>query len=197
MGRNYTGHYLNEEQKKLVSENMSLLYWYLYKKIVNKGIIRNHEIDECEGYLIWNLCLAAESYNPEKEVAFSTWAVISMRSGLLRYLELKKRYGEREVLTDFSSRDDDDDSYYNDYEYVSKTKKSIGWGNVKELFDMVEMTPMEEQVIFFYYRKKYTYERIAELVGMSKESVRQRHNSVVRKIQEVVKEKDFVMKDFM
>ncbi len=88
MARPYGGHHLTEEQKKLAEDNYPLVWWFLNKYVLAPGTISRHEIDECSGYLIFNLCLAAESFDPERNIKFSSYAIKALRTGLYRYLSL-------------------------------------------------------------------------------------------------------------
>ena len=57
---------LSEEQKKLVEDNINLVFYYLHKKHIS--------MDLCDvGYI--SLCKAARSYKPNKGWAFTTYAM--------------------------------------------------------------------------------------------------------------------------
>ena len=198
MPRHYGEHTLTEEQKKLVEESLPLVWWYINKQVLAKGTIQSHEIDECSGHLIWYLCMAAESFKSEYGFKFSTYAIRGLRSGLCRYLDLRNRHWEREVLTDYTVRaDGDTEGFVVEPEYIEESGSSISWSDLKFLFKMIDMTPMEEQVIFLHYEQKQTYREIGEILGYSRQRIDQIHQNIVLRLRDVVKKRELVMEDFI
>jgi len=193
----YKEHYLNEEQKILIEDNLPLLWWFLYKQVVVLGIIQYSEIEECQSNLMWYMCMSAERFNDNKGVKFGTFAMLGLKSGLSRYLDLRNRRWSREILTDFKCRGDDGKEYSAEPKFISRYEKRIFWNDVKELFNMITMTSLEKKIIYYYYKKRYTFKKIGEIVGYSRERIRQIHKGIIDKIKIKVEEYDLVIKDFL
>jgi len=193
MGRTYGSHYLTEEKRQIAEDNLPLVWWFLNKQVLAKRTIQTHEIDDCSGYLIWHLCIAAESFDPDKGCKFSSYAIKALRHGLCRYLSLRNKFKDRFVVTDFAI----EEKIKFDTKYINKTEQIINWNDVKYLFDLVELTPVEEQIIYFYYEQKKTYERIGKLLGYNRERIRQKHGDIILRIKEAVKKQNITLQDFI
>lgn len=196
MVRTYGSHYLTEEKKKLAEENMPLVWWFLNKEVLARGTIQTHEIDDCSGYLIWHYCMAAEGFEEGKGSKFGSYAILAMRHGLCRYLSLRKIFRKRYTLTDFTIKGEDGERVV-EPPYVPKTEKRIQWEDVSFIFDLIEMTLMEQQIVYFHYEQKYTYMQIGELLGYSRERIRQFHMEIVQKLKIAVVDNDIKLSDFI
>ncbi len=196
MARPYGGHYLTEEQKKLAGDNLPLVWWFISKYALTKGVIQVHEIDECSGYLIWHLCMSAEAYDPDRGVKFSSYAVKGMWSGLHIYLNLRNKRINRFISTDWTMQGNDG-AMSNEPEYKSKAERTIKWKDIKSLFDIITMSPLEEQIVFFTYEKKYSAKRVGDIVGLTGERIRQLKVIIIDKIKIAVKENNVSIEDFI
>ncbi len=196
MPRPPSGKKLTEEQKKLVEENLPLLWWFLDKKVLKKNIIQYHEIDDCVGYLMWHYCVGARSFLSDKGVKFGTYIIRALYSGLRTYLADRSKYWSHCFLTDFRF-DDGKGDMVNEPEYKPDINKVIIWEDIEPLFDLINMTPMEEQVIFFAYEKKYTYTKIGKIIGITGEMIRQHHKQVVCKLKDAVEKNNIVIEDLI
>jgi len=201
MSRKYRGHLLTDEQKDFAAENIFLVYWYLDKKLLNKGKIFRSEIDEVTGYLLWQYCMAVETFDPDKGNAFSTYAFRALHSGFCRYKDLTTRFQSRYVLTDF--RFDDEDSHGDkqiivEPEWVDNgDKEQIGWEQIKPLFDLVRLDPIERQIVYFYYNQRFSYSEIGEMLDYTGESIRLKMRGVIKKLREAVEDRDIILEDFI
>lgn len=198
MARPYKGHYLTEKQKQLAADNFPLVWWFIDQNLLRKNIIQNEEIDECAGHLIWHLCMSAENFKPEKGFKFSTYAKKGMLCGTHRYLSLKKRFREREILTDFTMvRKESHSQIVVDLEYVPQREGDVKWEDLEYIFGFIEMTPVEEQIMFFYYKQGYTFQKVGNLVGYSGENIRLIAAKVINKLKEVVQKNNLEIEDFI
>ena len=77
---------LTEEQKKLVEENHSLIYWFAKKYHV--------PIEEYYDVLAQGLCMAAYHYDPSK-CSFSTYAYLCMNTEM--HVEYRKTLRKSEI----------------------------------------------------------------------------------------------------
>ena len=77
---------LNEEQKKLVEDNHSLIYWFAKKYHV--------PIEEYYDVLAQGLCMAAYHYDPSK-CSFSTYAYLCMNTEM--HVEYRKTLRKSEI----------------------------------------------------------------------------------------------------
>lgn len=63
---------MTNEQKDLVLDNYSLIYWYAKKN--------NLDIEEYEDILAYALCKAANSFNPKKGIRFISLAITCLKN---------------------------------------------------------------------------------------------------------------------
>lgn len=75
---------LTAKQKKLVEDNMALIFFTLKKY--------NYPVDEFYDLGAIGLCKAAAKYDPEKGAAFSSYAVQSIRNELSHWKTIDGRY---------------------------------------------------------------------------------------------------------
>lgn len=68
---------MTDEQRKLVEENTALALWFSNKNEPPLGYTRSEWDAEC----LYSLCRAAIYYDKAKGTAFTTYAILSMRSG--------------------------------------------------------------------------------------------------------------------
>ena len=76
---------MNEEQQKLVLDNQKLVY-HVIKQL--------HLYDKLEDYLdvgIIGLCKAAQTFKPENNSKFSTYACICIRNNILMEIRNEKK----------------------------------------------------------------------------------------------------------
>lgn len=216
MARKYNGHYLSEEKKKLAEDNMSLVWWYFNTKIKkgqesegnhkkwlsrenNTSSLSLSEKDDCLGHLLWSFCLSVESFDENKNIAFSTYAMEGLNFGFRYFLRLKKTFNGRFVITDFSEFDEDGKNIHGirEPEYRPEQNKTIAWEDIKRIFDLIEMTPIEEQIVFFYYEKKYTCDEIGKMMNVSRQRIGQQIGDVTNKLKIAVKENLITICDFV
>lgn len=198
MSRPYGGHHLTDEQRELAEENFPLVIFYIQDQLLKKKKIYPHEIDDCMGHIMWGLCMAAETYDKDKG-AFSTYAYNAFRHGFCRYLQLRDRFNSRFILTDFMVRHDDSDdgsSYDPEDLPAPRNERHLEWDDIKELFNYVELDPIEFYVIKMYYRSNYSYKQIGRRLSLSGEGVRQIAVSAISKIKKAVRENDLSIADF-
>jgi RNA polymerase sigma factor (sigma-70 family) len=180
---------------------LPLVWWFIKNRLIKKNKIRPEEIDECVGYLMWSLCMAAESFKPNFGTKFSTYALYGFHSGLCAYLKQRNIFEKHFVLTDFTIRQGgistDNKDRIIEPEYIPKNNKTVKWEDLKVLFDYIEMIPIEEQIIFFYYEQKCSFDKIGEMMNLSGERIRQIHGDIVNKLSEAVKNIDIRMEDFL
>lgn len=197
MGRPYGQHYLTEEQKKLAADNINLVWWHI-KKLLSDKRIRPPEIDEVAGHLLWHLCLAAEKYDPTKNVKFSSFAIYAFRTGFSRYLGLRSIWEDRFKIMNFEFGGESEDEYGYPYRPIrEKRKKYVRWEDMAFLFDKIELTPMEEQVKYYYYQQGLNLREIGEVINYSKERTRLVLKNMIGRIKAFVEENEYIVEDFV
>lgn len=210
MTRPYGVHYLTEEQKKIVEDNIYFV-WYFYEKDVVKrysNVLCPEELDEILARLFFGICLAAENWEPSRG-AFTTCCVWYFKSAIGNYFREKKLFNSRYTLTPFISDDNisedcniDHMTYYiptkgglvEEYDGIEK-KDKITWDNISFLFDRIEKTPQEEEVILYYYKYKFTMQEVGDMLGLTRERVRQLLVPVIDKLKLFVCESGLTYND--
>jgi len=94
---------LNEEQKKLVEDNIALVHFTL-RKHFSASLAKDEDIISA-GYE--GLCIAAGKYDPERG-AFSSLAVQCIRNLIRTELYYRSKHRNRQVYVDNTITDDDD-----------------------------------------------------------------------------------------
>lgn len=198
-GRTYGYHHLTDEQKKLVADNIYLVYWYM-KKYVNEKLAGANEVDEVNSFLKWRLCLAAETYDPKK-AKFSTYAGLALRHGWSQYRRERNFFRGRYKVVDINSmiatEEDEKDIrlpvHYRDTK--PDFSKRVQWEDVKHLFDSVKLTPQEKQIIFFYHEKRYSFNEIGKLMRCSGTNVSHFYKKALEKVKRFVRREEIKFDD--
>ena len=76
--------YLTEEKKKLVADNLPLVWWYIDKKMRYKPQGAN-ELDEVGEQLTERLCIAADTFDPHRGIKFSTYAIRAFQTAIIEF----------------------------------------------------------------------------------------------------------------
>ena len=74
---------LTDEQKKLVADNEKLIYYGINK-------FGHHDTEKFYGIAAIALCKAAETYEPNKKIAFSTYALSCIRNEIYKVYKREK-----------------------------------------------------------------------------------------------------------
>ena len=151
--------------EKLLSMHQKMIY-----KIIN-GIDRSigdYIIDENDLYQEASLALyeAAESFEPDREVKFSTYAYVHMKNNLLNYV---KRY-RRRYRDDIYSFDINPRSM--DFQVADSTRISYNENQFKEELErFLGNLNEEDRMILLMRGSDYSYKEIAEKLNMSTKRV--------------------------
>lgn len=210
MPRPYEGHHLTEEQKRIVEDNMYYL-WYYYKKNVSQRFFHLDETqkDDLMESLHWAICLAAENWDPERG-KFTTACEWYFKSAITNYFRERKLFYGRYTLIPFIHDDsiDDESSRNDDINYLivkkggvedpsDKKRQQIGWGDISYLFNEIDMTPQESEIIMYLYQYKFSSIEIAKMMGISRERIRQLKDGVVEKLKDYMKLAGLTLEDFI
>ena len=84
---------LTEQQRELVADNIDIIGRHI-RYMLRKGKIRSSEIDCLTGFLEYQLCMAAMSFEPAKGI-FKTWAIGAMRYGEGAYFRYQSHYKDK------------------------------------------------------------------------------------------------------
>jgi RNA polymerase sigma factor (sigma-70 family) len=141
--------------------------------------------------------MAAESFDPSLGNKFSVYAISSIKSGLYRYMDLRNKL-KRYVPTDFETTDTHNEGYSYQLEYLPEEDfKTIQWEDIEFLFDLTKMSSQEEQVIFYYYKQKYSYQETGEIMGLTKQRIKKICNNVIEKLRLAAKSNGVKYEDFL
>jgi len=169
---------LNQKQQDLVTQNIGLVYDFIYQcKNINEYSTGNN-IDYF-GIAMEALCLAAYTYDAQKS-NFSTYAYKCMES---KYISAKNsEFIERKIPTYLLvSLDIIDDEYELD-NFYGNFEKQI---EIKDIYSRIRalLTDME-QIIFSYYLCGYTMREIAYIIKCSHQNIYKIINRCKKKIKE-------------
>jgi len=103
---------LTDEQSKLVTDNIKLVYYYAERFVGTVPLTK----DEIHAEMYYGICKAAQTYDPCRKIAFSTYATRCMRNEVLMRLRQEKKWSQTLYLSDLAARtdrmDDTDSSSY-------------------------------------------------------------------------------------
>lgn len=94
---------LNDEQRKLVEDNYSLIFYVMGKYNFTKQI----EYEDCYGALAEGLCSAAASFDSSKGVSFASYAFKCMVNAVLMFKRKNDRPKEFSIISIDSPINDD------------------------------------------------------------------------------------------
>lgn len=205
MARPYEGHYLTEERKKVVEENMNFL-WYYYKKNITSRWkdLTTTEQDDIIECLHWGICLAAEAWDPDRG-KFTTICRWHFKSIITNYFRESKLFYGRFYLIPFIS---DEGMAAENFSMVKKGgavsradierhNNRVKWDDILFLLERSELDSFEEQLIYLKYQDGQSLKDIGKTYGYSGERVRQLLKIAVEKIHSYALESGLTIYDFI
>ena len=165
---------LTEEQKKLVEENHSLIYWFAKKYHV--------PIEEYYDVLAQGLCMAAYHYDPSK-CSFSTYAYLCMNTEM--HVEYRKTLRKSEIpqgnIFHYENAWQLSDLIPTNEKTENKVIDRISYENLISLLN--DILNDKDKEVLNYILNGLTMREIAKIEGTSHQAI---HNRM-KKIREKVK----------
>ena len=172
---------LTEEQKRLVEENHDLIYFTLRKF--------NWNIEDYYGVAAYALCRAAITYNPAKNISFSTYAVKAMFNQVwnFRLYEMRKSPKEHMLSLEQDITIGQDDYSGRLSEMVSDHGSQIEEG-YKRLYlsDLLTSLSERDKQILQLRMLGYNPKQISKILNISYTTM----YNVLRKIKGRIKDND-------
>ena len=165
---------LTEEQKKLVEENHSLIYWFAKKYHIS--------IEEYYDVLAQGLCMAAYHYDPSK-CSFSTYAYLCMNTEM--HVEYRKTLRKSEIpqgnIFHYENAWQLSDLIPTNEKTENKVIDRISYENLISLLN--DILNDKDKEVLNYILNGLTMREIAKIEGTSHQAI---HNRM-KKIREKVK----------
>ena len=165
---------LNEEQKKLVEDNHSLIYWFAKKYHV--------PIEDYYDVLAQGLCMAAYHYDPSK-CSFSTYAYLCMNTEM--HVEYRKTLRKSEIpqgnIFHYENAWQLSDLIPTNEKTENKVIDKISYENLTSLLN--DILNDKDKEVLSYILNGLTMREIAKIEGTSHQAI---HNRM-KKIREKVK----------
>jgi len=168
--------YLNNEQKKLIENNLDIVKWAIYSHITVNETVYGLNYDDLfqEGCLL--LCRAAATYNGEL-AQFDTYAQVVVKNGLLAYCKKMWRKHKHTInFNDISSDSEDITNPISDNQITKDIYNSFISDTV--VFDLLESVKLEYSGItrlgidaLELKIKGYTGAEIAQLWGVRQNTI--------------------------
>lgn len=155
---------LNEEQKKLVEDNIALVHFTL-RKHFSASLSRDEDIISA-GYE--GLCIAAGKFDPKKG-AFSSLAVQCIRNYIRTELYYRSKHRNRQVYIDNSITDEDDVTFYKLHGSSDGGYSEIDTQATIEHFEQFLTT--EELAVVRMRREEIPTKEIIKRTGLGKSAV--------------------------
>lgn len=80
---------MNTYQQKLIEDNQKLAYWLAHRWAKTQSLI---DVDELISISLFGLTIAAQSYNPDKNTQFNTYARLVIENRFKNELKKQKKY---------------------------------------------------------------------------------------------------------
>jgi RNA polymerase sigma factor (sigma-70 family) len=200
MARPYGEHNLTPEQKKLVEDNLPFVWYYFKRKVQPRyKHLGDNEVDEVLAQMYFFFCQAAEKWDPERG-AFSTCAVLYMKSGINALFKGKEVFDKKHILSPFQQSDEsDEDGYFIGEELADKREAptNVKWDKLTEIFHKANLTEEEISIINLKYNEGYQDIKIADMIGKTRERVRQIVMEAILKIRRVTSAEKCELEDFL
>ena len=165
---------LTEEQKKLVEENHSLIYWFAKKYHI--------PIEDYYDVLAQGLCMAAYHYDPSK-CSFSTYAYLCMNTEM--HVEYRKTLRKSEIpqgnIFHYENAWQLSDLIPTNEKTENKVIDKISYENLTSLLN--DILNDKDKEVLSYILNGLTMREIAKIEGTSHQAI---HNRM-KKIREKVK----------
>ena len=148
-----------EVSERLFAENVGLAYWY-----VKKFFSQYFQDDDIKQEALLGLWRAAETFNAENKVKFSSYACKCMRNQILMEFRKRKKQTEIEVIRLEDCILDNEDLRV--YQMLEDSKSGIDASCI-ELMDYIGRLPKKEQHIIKLKLEGSNQKEIGQAVGMS------------------------------
>lgn len=163
---------MNEKQQKLVLNNQKLVYYVI------KQMHLYHKLEDYFDVGLIGLCKAAQTFKPENNSKFSTYACICIRNNILMEIRNEKRQCDTYAIS-FSSiikssknQDLTLEDMLSDYELENDIL------NREELISLImsieNLNKEDKRIIDLYFYQNKTQQQIAKILNMSQANVSRR-----------------------
>ena len=164
---------LNEEQKKLVEDNHSLIYWFAKKYHV--------PIEDYYDVLAQGLCMAAYHYDPSK-CSFSTYAYLCMNTEM--HVEYRKTLRKSEIpqgnIFHYENAWQLSDLIPTNEKTENKVIDKISYENLISLLN--DILNDKDKEVLSYILNGLTMREIAKIEGTSHQAIHNRMKKIRDKV---------------
>lgn len=168
-----------EERNKLVEDNINLVYYIVNRYFNNYG---DREEFISEGSM--GLIRAANTYDKTKKIKFSTYACRCIYNEISKYLNIQN-YNCRRANVDALSIDNTiyDNNEKLTFKELLECEEDYSVANVSYLLDLIDTLNVKDGKYACVKKAEgYSLREIADVLGVSKEAVRQKICRVKRKL---------------
>jgi len=182
---------LTEEEKKIISENLPLIYFF-YKKFISikkPPIFTEEEKEDFFSYASYCLCKITPNYDPNYKI--STYWKNAFKWCLLNYVNNRKKETKKRLLIR--------DGFISEKKRllsINSSKRTIDTEFVESLFMEADLSTRARKILRLRFFRGKTLRDIGKIFGYSHEKVRKISNESIEKIKLISKENDYELKDF-
>lgn len=150
-------------------DNINLAYSYVHK---NGIIIPGHEKEDIIQLALIGLWKACSSFNPNKNIKFSTYATNCIRNEVL--MALRKETGKTKIINPISLNDfcDEIENAYSNYDNFIEGKCQTEEEVLAELIDLASMDFSNQEKLLLSTREFLSDVELSDLCGITKSSLR-------------------------
>lgn len=129
---------LNQQQQKMVEENLAVIHWAIHNFIKVNETVFGFEYDDLYGEGCLLLCKAAATYNADKG-RFSAYAQTVVKNGLISYCRIMcKKQDRQRLLLDPAIFNDSDETYISQLRVEDGTEALASQVDVLKLLETVK-----------------------------------------------------------
>ena len=175
---------LTKEQQKLIEDNYGLLTSFLKQHNLSED-----SVEDWYGLLSIAFCKAAQTYNPNKNVKFSTYAYIVMNNARLKRLRDSKHNISCLSLDEIRNNGCDE---YSLYDIIPSSKNTLHDEIIpKDLEDFIyrkfkELKFRDQQIVSLIINKNMKQVDVAKQFKLKKQTVNKVYNDFINKIQDFI-----------
>lgn len=170
-------------KEKLFNDNINLAY-YVARKINIPNMLDEDKF-QISMLALWKAC---ETYDPNRNLKFSTYASVCIKNELLM---TKRKRSVDTISLDTPLKTGEDlcleDTIASDVDVTSSVQDDIMLVEINKL-KKKHLTKIEQQVIDLYYMQDKTQVEISEILGISQAQISRYKTKAINKLRYLIKE---------
>jgi len=201
MGRFYQVKPLTKNKKKLIEKNLYYVKNFIDDVVYEKELVPKEYYEELKSIANEKYCKAAINYDINYETEFTTYAYKSLLSSCAQLMRNKKILKDKFRFLSFAKIEKNIESNkneeYDSYEkYLCFKDDNLIMSDFNFLINNVKLTKKERFLLKCVYKLGFSFKQTGEILKISGERVRQKHNIILNKYRCFIKKRGLTINDF-